>query len=793
MSTDEVEAPIVHGTISVSALFVADINGTPYGNGPNLNLSANNTFTGDVTFDKTVSVSALFVGDINGAPFGNIPSLSANNTFYGNNTFTGDVHCYNKVSTSAVFVGDINGAPYGSGPSLSTNNTFTANNTFEANVSVSNLFVGDINGAPYGNGPSLNENNTFYGNNTFLSNVYSADYKNLSGQKIIVSSSTAFDPTEDERTGTMKAIRDYIGTLMDIEPPTFAGGHFTGEATGTVTASVGETFNPFTDNGTITCTDSPTAGPNKGTTQTFTLGAEHFEFRNAAPGTTVVPMANVFDNLDKIYGTVTSFAQKGTDINEPAGGSFGTSIALSSDGTIIAVGAPGNDGSDGLTYNIGRVRVYQWTSGSWTELGQGIYGEAGADQSGISVALSSDGTILAVGAHTNSPAGLERAGHVRVYQWSGGSWTQLGADIDGEADQDESGWSVALSSDGTILAVGAKFNDGTGSNAGHVRVYQWTSGSWTQLGQDIDGENPGDNSGISVALSSDGTILAVGANKNHGTGISDPGHVRVYQWSGGSWTQLGADIDGEADQDESGWSVALSSDGTILAVGAKFNDGTGSNAGHVRVYQWTSGSWTQLGQDIDGEQTYTSTTAVALSSDGMILAVGSHYKGYVRVYQWTSGLWTQLGSDIVNEATSEYTGWSVALSSDGMILAVGAKNQGAGRTRVYQWSGGSWTKILSDIDGETDGDQSGASVALSSDGTILAIGAPQNNGSTGSMYDAGHARVFDLVGLIVDDPYWQPSSTWKTAGTYYLRYKATDAAGNETPNDASHYLTVTVE
>ena len=52
-----------------------------------------------------------------------------------------------------------------------------------------------------------------------------------------------------------------------------------------------------------------------------------------------------------------------------------------------------------------------------------------------------------------------------------------------------------------------------------------------------------------------------------------------------SWSQLGSDIDGEASSDYSGVSVALSSDGTIVAVGAHGNDGAGSNAGHVRVYE----------------------------------------------------------------------------------------------------------------------------------------------------------------------------------------------------------------
>eukprot|EP00982_Pelagococcus_subviridis_P001094 8884-Pelagococcus_subviridis.AAC.1 len=84
----------------------------------------------------------------------------------------------------------------------------------------------------------------------------------------------------------------------------------------------------------------------------------------------------------------------------------------------------------------------------------------------------------------------------------------MGADIDGEAAGDEFGISVSLSSDGTIMAVGAYKNDGTGANAGHVRVYQFSSGAWTQMGADVDGEATDDQSGHSVSLSSDGTIVA---------------------------------------------------------------------------------------------------------------------------------------------------------------------------------------------------------------------------------------------------------------------------------------------
>ncbi len=108
-------------------------------------------------------------------------------------------------------------------------------------------------------------------------------------------------------------------------------------------------------------------------------------------------------------------------------------------------------------------------------------------------------------------------------------WTQIGADIDAEASADFSGYSVSLSSDGSVVAIGAYGNDANGSNAGHVRIYENVSGTWPQIGVDIDGEVAEDKSGISVSLSSDGSVVAIGAYTNEGNG-SYAGHVRVYEY-----------------------------------------------------------------------------------------------------------------------------------------------------------------------------------------------------------------------------------------------------------------------
>jgi hypothetical protein len=350
-----------------------------------------------------------------------------------------------------------------------------------------------------------------------------------------------------------------------------------------------------------------------------------------------------------------AWIQLGDDIDgEAAGDRSGASVALSGDGMIVAIGASGNDANGPQS---GHTRVHQWNTTTWIQVGGDIDGEASGEASGYSVSLSSDGMILAVGA----PNDCTGTGHVRVFKLNNEAWSQVGGDIVGEAAGDNFGMSshisVALSSDGMILAVGAFFNDGggIGIGSGHVRVFKWINEEWSLMGNDIDGEAAWDFSGWSVALSSDGSTVAIGAVNNDGNGERpSSGHTRVYQWNNEAWNRLGDDIDGEAAGDNSGFSVSLSSDGSTVAIGATNNVGSNgtldwdggmgmgmfSGAGHTRVYEWDNTAWIQLGNDIDGEADGDeSGQSVALSGDGMILAVGAPYNdgngfdsGHVRVY-----------------------------------------------------------------------------------------------------------------------------------------------------------------
>jgi hypothetical protein len=485
----------------------------------------------------------------------------------------------------------------------------------------------------------------------------------------------------------------------------------------------------------------------------------------------------------------------------------------------------------------------------WRMLGTDIDGEAVVENSGYPVTLSADGTVVAIGGVNNNGSGnlLSNSGHVRVYKYNPNKtvaqlnqnlpgfgpagWDRLGGDIDGQAVDDSSGWSVSLSADGTTVAIGAIYNDGSGNNVGHVRIYKYRAGKtepqltnpaatatdfgpagWDRLGGDIHGEAPSDNSGWSVSLSADGTTVAIGAPSNSNSGYTTNGHVRVYNYNPTKltapvrWQQLGADIDGELGSDQSGYSVSLSADGTTVAIGARLNDGGGNtDGGHVRVYKYTPGKaavtnqtdlsfgpidWTRLGADIDSEAADDdSGHSVSLSADGTVVAIGAitndsggnSNAGHVRVYKYTPGKaavtnqtdpsfgpigWTRLGQDIDGELYNDYSGQSVSLSADGAVVAIGAPyNDGStanisdirGHVRVYKYNAAKtnaitdqslpnfgpagWDRIGVDIDGEASGDQSGMCVSLSADGTTLAIGANTNDGAG---VNSGHVRVYKL-------------------------------------------------
>ena len=437
-----------------------------------------------------------------------------------------------------------------------------------------------------------------------------------------------------------------------------------------------------------------------------------------------------------------------------------TSIKGGTTFNSTTVDVSGNLTARGIGFPTGSAVVRHGPLYDWVQIGNDIDGETALDQSGWSTALSADGKTVAIGAWLSNST--TASGHVRVYSHNSNKttnvtnqslasfgpvgWTRVGNDIDGEANSDNSGYSVSLSADGSTVAIGATGNDGTNTantsdNRGHVRVYKISPENttiapigWTKLGNDIDGEAAANNSGVSVSLSADGTIVAIGADSNDGTitnSDDNRGHVRVYQYISQTWTQLGGDIDGEATSDVSGKSVSISSDGTntIVAIGASSN----SPAGHVRVYKYMPNKssadsigprgWDRLGADIDGEAgSDGSGISVSLVANwpNVFVAIGAYNndgtvggtdnRGHVRVYQYQAGKaedtnqsnatfgpagWKRLGADIDGEAAGDVSGWSVSLAANwptSVVVAIGAylgkkpNNNICGQVRVYKYT-----------------------------------------------------------------------------------------------------------
>ena len=393
-------------------------------------------------------------------------------------------------------------------------------------------------------------------------------------------------------------------------------------------------------------------------------------------------------------------------------------------------------------------------------------GETAGDYSGNALAMSHDGTVVAIGAHGNDGAAYN-AGQVRVYALdgpiggAGSNWVQRGGDIDGAA-SNYLGRAVALSSDGAVLAVGIPNKN---SQIGAVRVLVWNGVSWAPRGADIGGETSGDQSGWSVDISDDGTVVAIGAHRNDASG-SNAGHVRIYRWYGGNWVQRGGDIDGQSSDDYSGFDVSCNSACSVVAVGAYGNDQAGSSAGHTRVYIFSTvlNSWVQRGSDINGLVAGDmSGRAIALDSNGNTLVIGATsyqgsaagvilpQSGLVRAYTWVSASseWVQRGADIIGEVGFAWNGASVAVNSDGTAIAMGATRStdgngvSTGQVRVFTWESSTSSWVISGVPlyGAAASDFFGQAVALSSDGKVVCVGAYYSD-TTG--VNAGSVTVYAL-------------------------------------------------
>lgn len=387
-----------------------------------------------------------------------------------------------------------------------------------------------------------------------------------------------------------------------------------------------------------------------------------------------------------------------------------------------------------------------------TQLGNTIIGEGIGDESGWSVSLSSDGNRIAIGAPFNN-GGDNNTGHVRVYQKDGNEWQQLGGDFNGSYKYDRMGNSVSLSGDGNRVAIGAPFYDSLSTDEGMVEVFEFTGSEWVQLGNSIVGDTIVGEFGTSVALSTNGNRIVIGAPSDSKV-ASSVGKAQVYDFNGTEWVQLGEDLIPEflGYGEFYGYSVSISADGNRIAIGIPFRAAfpNGAREGQIRVYDYDGDNWQQTGGNINGQTPNGFLgRSIALSPDGNRLVAGapSYYApnpqqiGYVSVFEYNGTNWTPLGQPLFGTAKSHF-GYSVAIAYDTIVVGAPRHNgtsSKSGIAQLFAYDGSNWNQIGETLHGEAGNDFFGSSVAMAPNSCRFAVGAI---GHDGNGNNSGQVKVY---------------------------------------------------
>lgn len=397
---------------------------------------------------------------------------------------------------------------------------------------------------------------------------------------------------------------------------------------------------------------------------------------------------------------------------------------------------------------------------TWEQLGADFNGPAHSEF-GKSVSISADGTTAAFGL----PGGGSNIGtRVQIFSYNGTSWIQKGNTI--ETSNHRGGESVSLSADGNIVCIGAIGSGTNGTNSGLVKVYQFNGSSWQQIGSNILGSEPGAMFGTKVSISSDGNTFAASAPNLSDDAGQNVGLVGIYSYNGTDWIQKGTDIIGTSDRRFFGRALNLDASGNIVIIGSGTSPAAGPGKGAVNVFSFDGTDWVLKGQEFVGTGNDGIGISTAISADGNTIAYGaitSSEIGQVKAYSFNGTDWVQLGNDMNGENNEDMFGRAISMNASGTILAIGAYGfdisgaTSAGKVIINQFDGWDWVQAGQAITGESAFDQIGFALELSSDGNTFVV-AKRPALVTGFVYQINPPLSIDTPKLIDISLYPNPST-----------------------------------
>ena len=320
--------------------------------------------------------------------------------------------------------------------------------------------------------------------------------------------------------------------------------------------------------------------------------------------------------------------------------------------------------------------------------------------------------------------------------------------------QERFGSGVALSGDGTLALVGAKYDDTNGTDTGCVHVYSRMADSWTRIAKFYSSDGAAnDNFGISVALSSDGQHALVGAAGDDDAG-SGSGSAYYFTQVGGVWTQRAKLVASDAAAgDWFGRSCALNLDGSVALIGATSDDVSASGSGSVYYFTRSGSVWTQqsklhAGDPIAGGEFGTGVALNDAGTKAIITSVKSGSEAFY-VFNRSGAVWSQETKiNATGTKLGSLFGYDVALNGDGTIALLSAPNydvtkgssiySNSGSVYVYRFIASVWTQETVLVASDPEKDQFfGTSVSLDATGAMALIGASGDDSrasDTGAVY-----------------------------------------------------------
>jgi hypothetical protein len=388
---------------------------------------------------------------------------------------------------------------------------------------------------------------------------------------------------------------------------------------------------------------------------------------------------------NKTVETLLAESNKLTADNRLSFAQFGTSVSVSSDGSTLLVGAPGQGGNAGAAY------IFEEVNGTWTQQAN-LTLSSSTSFFGISVYISHDGSTALVGA-----SGFNDNGSAYIFE-KGSAWSDMTETAkltasDG-AGGDNFGRSVSISSDGSTAFVGSPYdNSSTGSAYIFEKGSSWSSMTETTKLTASNGAG-GDYFGDSVSISDNGSTVLVGAYRSDSPS-TDQGSGYIFEKVDGTWIERAQLTTSDTiANDKLGTFVSLSGDGSTALMGSEMNN---NGAGAAYIFEKPGSGWTT-----------TSTHTAKLTAENI-------YGG------------------------GDYLGICLSISGDGNTVIAGAPgNTSNGSAYIFKkpdsgWSDMTETAELKASDGAS-GDRFGWGVCISDDGSKAIIGSYRDDNYSGSAY-----------------------------------------------------------